>query len=220
MYLYVPSSSVSLTEIKAFMSDAHYSWSKRYPDEPFPTFDRKLHIARISKNDMTNEDAILSARDAFKRAGVVSYEQDSEDMLVPKHPRVMLLDDWVYQGATFHLFKDAAKLEGIPERNISVATMCGSRKKVVSSRQRRRPTRIRHFAPLEYRSRSGSKWSDDSSFAGVHYSYDKPFVPKVVGGDRARGVRREIITEIDKYYEEYETQLALGEIVACHCVYK
>ena len=198
----------------------HYSWSKRYPDEPFPTVDKKLHIARISKSAMTKEDAILSARDAFKRAGVASYEKESEEILAPKHPRVMLLDDWIYQGATFHLFKEAAELEGISARDISVATMCGSRKKVVSNRHSRRPTHVRHFSPLEYRSQGGSKWSDDSSSAGVHYKYDEPFIPEVIRDGKARGIRREIIAEIDRYYKEYETQLALGKIVACNCVYK
>lgn len=196
----------------------HYSWDKRYPDEPFPTLDHTVHFARISKS-MPEEKAILAGREALQRAGVgLDSSGARQDDGCPRRPRVLLLDDWVYRGETYRLFSAAAKAEHIPQRHVMIATMCGRQNAFVRNWPERIPRRIYHRSPQGFRDRSGSAWGDNSKRIGVDYrGYDSDELT-LVRTPESRKVRRELIDAIDSYYEPFSVALAAGKVVACRCV--
>lgn len=172
----------------------HYAWSKRYPDERFPTRKNSIQFARLTRKELDRYEYRDLLVRTLGRAGVIG---ENGSLIANKDSciddiKITLMDDWVFRGRSLGLFRETAWDLGITDSNISVITMCN------------KPAEgVKHAVNPAFTVWEMSAWKDNSDAVGVHYP-DHPARPVVLGSDYAREQRRDIIESVDRYFEKFD----------------
>lgn len=177
---------------------AHYSWSKRYPGETFPTKDGKLHFARLSKNSLSSSEFGRVLRHTLIKAGVVAgnpdaeYWEDDAVKVTDDSTRVMLIDDWIAQGTTFGRFKGCLTEAGVKAENVLLATMWGA--------EYLRRDGVKTVCGLDHS--SDTPWDANEEVMGLHY-WDSSTKPTVARTTYSKQARKILHDTVDEYYSDY-----------------
>lgn len=97
-----------------------FSWQHRFPNDRFPTRDRKIHFARLSGKEFGEDryDSLvrftLNSAGLLEGTGYVGEEEYERNHTA----KVTLIDDWIYRGRSYNLFARSLGRVGIPESNI------------------------------------------------------------------------------------------------------
>lgn len=183
------------------------SWRHRFPQDPFPTIDGKIHLARVTSRSASWNEVVDVTKLALRRAGLDTLQNTARNDGLK--PNVMYIDDWAVYGGTIQRFIDAAEEVGVPADAITYATICGEEMDFV-----------RHFV-ADPGTRSGrSAWDSEggmSDYVGVDFNRGRPTVPILNRNEHSVEVRRSLTEFIDAYYAEFDAATAAGALAACAC---
>lgn len=181
----------------------HYTWGKRYPGERFPTRNNAIQLARLTAKELSPDEYKQLLVTTLGRAGVVSESgslRPADIERTAKETKLCLMDDWVFRGRSLGIFRDVASSLGVIDSNISVITMCN------------RPVDgVKHVVNSAFTVWEQSAWKDDSDAVGVHFP-EHAAVPAVLDSDYARSQRRDIVRNIDAYFQDFEAAFRLGGV--------
>lgn len=184
-------------------------WSRRFPEERFPTIESKLHFARVTSRSAGRADVLEAVRSTLIRAGLpeqFSYKRKQDG----DSPKVVYIDDWAVRGGTAKRFIRAAMGFGIPGGAISYSTAVGHYVRDL-------PGGVKHFIADPSRNPRWSCWdthdaADYCTQIGVRYSCEDPTVPIADVTEVSKDARRQLVREIDRYYRKFTLAHAAGEI--------
>jgi adenine/guanine phosphoribosyltransferase-like PRPP-binding protein len=98
----------------------HAAWRQTRDGQPFPTFDGKLHFARVSKSE--DPDVLQEKIDQIIAISKRQSTQRGNELADDEQLRVLFVDDWVIGGGTMRLAQHLMKKHGA---QTYFATMCG-----------------------------------------------------------------------------------------------
>jgi len=188
---------------RLFGLSAFYSWKKRFPGEPFPTLDGKLHFARVSSRSAEKRDVKRAVHFTLRQAGLTDSYLHEEAAKDGSSRKVVFMDDWAVHGGTFGRFLDAVKEYGVPKTSVAYATMCGKR---VYRRG------VEHIIGDESRAPRNSDWNDRSYYAGVTFPSVDSVTPYPNPNKDSMWARNELIKNTDAYYARFTAALVTGKI--------
>lgn len=184
---------------RLFAYAAFQSWKRRFPGEPFPTHDQKIHFARVSSRSAEEREVRGAVHYTLEKAGLPPDWQRTGAMSDGSPPKVAYMDDWIVHGGTVRRFIGAANGYGLPDSALLVATMCG-------------PTLtgggVNHIVGDPDRHPRTSDWNDDSAYSGVRFPYADAVTPRAFTGPDSSYARQEINRQLDAYYERFSAVLA------------
>jgi len=153
-------------------------WSERNPKRRFPTFDGKLHFARLSTSvdDVAIDRSLTRIVNQSTRQAKITGKDVNGNL-----PRILFIDDWIVSGATREHILDSLERLGLKGKvDVNFAVMCGGKADA-----------------------SGGKWDkdvpwhDDPEVIGVDYA-KRSAEPYPVRTQSARKVRQALHAETRK----------------------
>lgn len=155
-------------------------WNERHPKKRFPTFDGKMHFARLStavNNDAIDRSVRRIVKQSRKQAKITEKSVNGEQ------PRILFIDDWINSGATREHIIDSLDRLGLKDRvTVNFAVMCGGNADVSGGKK------------------GNPSWHDDPNVIGIDYE-PRSAKPFSVRTKAVRNIREAIHIETKKVAE-------------------
>ena len=183
------------------------AWHYQYPGERFPSSGHSIYHSRITAKHAaaTNAAVVGTIHDTLRRAGLQPNWQATERYRGKAPPRLVFIDDWVWDGESVCVFLAAVQRWNIPPESVTIVTLCGD-----------------DFGSLDHiRGDPGrfvydSAWNDSDAFTGVRYTSASDngdgVTPEAAFGYRASDARNAITRQLERYYMRYRAAMAAGQI--------
>ena len=191
---------------RLFAFSVFQSWKRRFPGEPFPTKDGKIHFARVSSRSASEQKVKRAVHFTLERAGLPPDWKQQAANTDGGAPKVTYLDDWAVYGDTIRVFREALAEYGLPDSSLTFATMCGNE---VGD--------IKHIVGDPSRDPRRADWNDKSYYSGVDFPYEDNVTPEVMRTDEALFARAKIIKSLDAYYDRFRAAVEAGRVATCAC---